>query len=242
MPKPHPRQESLRQRHLLQEGIRKGITTPTGLIAFGRGEAFDYLLGEKTTPPAKKAIETAAARLLLASRPVISVNGNTAALCPRELIALSNELNCPLEVNLFYGPASRRKKISAFFQKRGKKILGAQKTVPLPGLSSLRANVDPNGILKADTVLVPLEDGDRTQALKKARKFVIAIDLNPLSRTARTADISIVDNVVRAIPALTRQIRKMKKQRTALQKTLNAFSNSRNLKESEQIIRKGKLS
>jgi 4-phosphopantoate--beta-alanine ligase len=31
-------------------------------------------------------------------------------------------------------------------------------------------------------------------------KSVIAIDLNPLSRTAKAATVTIVDNVVRAIP------------------------------------------
>jgi 4-phosphopantoate--beta-alanine ligase len=35
-------------------------------------------------------------------------------------------------------------------------------------------------------------------------KKVIAIDLNPLSRTARAATLTIVDDVTRAIPAITR--------------------------------------
>ncbi len=38
------------------------------------------LLGEKTTSNAKNAIKAAAAALILAKNPVISVNGNTAAL------------------------------------------------------------------------------------------------------------------------------------------------------------------
>lgn len=49
-------------------------------------------------------------------------------------------------------------------------------------------------------VLVPLEDGDRTEALRRMGKTVIAIDLNPLSRTSRAANITIVDNVIRAVP------------------------------------------
>ena len=72
----------------------------------------------------------------------------------------------------------------------------------ISGLDSARRIVDSNGIYKADVVLVPLEDGDRTIALKKAGKKVITFDLNPLSRTAKTADITIVDNVVRAINKL----------------------------------------
>ena len=41
-------------------------------------------------------------------------------------------------------------------------------------------------------------------------KTVVAIDLNPLSRTARTASVTIVDNVVRAIPNIKRWIKKLK--------------------------------
>ena len=59
-----------------------------------------------------------------------------------------------------------------------------------------------------DVVLVPLEDGDRTIALKKAKKKIITFDLNPLSRTARTADITIVDNVTRAMKLLVIQSNK----------------------------------
>ena len=50
--------------------------------------------------------------------------------------------------------------------------------------------------------MVPLEDGDRTKALRKAGKIVITFDLNPLSRTAETANITIVDNVTRAVDLL----------------------------------------
>ena len=39
-------------------------------------------------------------------------------------------------------------------------------------------------------------------ALRKAGKTVITFDLNPLSRTAHTANITIVDNVIRAIDLL----------------------------------------
>jgi 4-phosphopantoate--beta-alanine ligase len=56
-----------------------------------------------------------------------------------------------------------------------------------------RRMVDPDGIYIADVVLVPLEDGDRTEALVKMGKKVIAIDLNPLSRTSQKASITIVE-------------------------------------------------
>src|SRR3989344_645583 len=150
IPKNHPRHESLMQRHLIEEGVRKGIVTPTGMIAQGRGEAFDYLLGEKTVPEARKQIEAAAAMLLLAKHPVISVNGNAAALCTKEIIALAKAIPAQIEANIFYPPESRRKLIAKEFAKHGAKILGAKPTKKIRGLSSARANVDAQGIWKAD--------------------------------------------------------------------------------------------
>jgi 4-phosphopantoate--beta-alanine ligase len=54
----------------------------------------------------------------------------------------------------------------------------------------------------ADVVLVPLEDGDRCEVLVGMGKKVIAIDLNPLSRTAKTATLTVVDEVTRALPEI----------------------------------------
>ena len=42
-------------------------------------------------------------------------------------------------------------------------------------------------------------------------KTVITIDLNPLSRTSRAANITIVDNVVRAMPSLVEAASKLKR-------------------------------
>ncbi len=70
----------------------------------------------------------------------------------------------------------------------------------------MRRIVDPEGIFAADVVLVPLEDGDRVEALQRMGKVTIAVDLNPLSRTSQRATVTIVDNVVRAIPNLTSMV------------------------------------
>lgn len=51
-------------------------------------------------------------------------------------------------------------------------------------------------------ILVPLEDGDRCEALIALGKQVLVIDLNPLSRTARKATVTIVDEVSRAASGL----------------------------------------
>ncbi len=232
LPKTHPRYRSLLERHRLEDGVKQGLTSMQGLIAQGRGEAFDYLFGERTRPWALRAEKAAAARLLLAKHPVISVNGNTAVLCPEELIALAKALGCRLEVNLFYGPAERRRKIHAHFKRKGMEILGAKPDAIIGGLRSNRARVDKRGIYAADVVLVPLEDGDRTEALRKAGKEVIAIDLNPLSRTARQADLTIVDHVARALPQITKQVRALKgRPERRLEKIVKEFDNRTALKQ-----------
>ncbi len=46
-------------------------------------------------------------------------------------------------------------------------------------------------------ILVPLEDGDRCEALVAMGKTVIVIDLNPLSRSAKMGTITIVDELTR---------------------------------------------
>ncbi len=205
IPKSHPRYWSLYYREKIIEGMEKGMTAKAGLIAHGRGEAFDYLIGEKTIEPAERAMKAAVAKLLLAKHPVISVNGNVAALVPKETIELAKALNAKLEINLFYRTEERVKAIAEEFRKYDPEIelLGINPTKRIPGLEHERGKVDENGIWKADVVLVPLEDGDRTEALVNMGKFVITIDLNPLSRSARMADITIVDNIVRAYPRMT---------------------------------------
>ena len=50
IPKDHPRAVSLRIREMLVDGLKDGLVVEEGLIAYGRGETFDYLIGEKTTP------------------------------------------------------------------------------------------------------------------------------------------------------------------------------------------------
>jgi 4-phosphopantoate--beta-alanine ligase len=155
---------------------------PEGLLAHGRGEAFDYLIGEHTSVYALHAIKAASSLLLLADHPVISVNGNSAALCAREMVELANYSSAFLEVNLFYKSRDREYLISETLKKNGANIvLGLDKknSINITDLSSSRRHVDLEGIYKADVVFVPLEDGDRTSALIKMKKKVITIDLNP---------------------------------------------------------------
>ena len=229
VPKSHPRYESLITREKLIRGFEEGYVAVAGLIAHGRGECFDYLIGERTTEPAIKAIRAAAAALLLAKHPVISVNGNVAALVPEDVVRLAEVVGAKIEVNLFYRTEERARKIAEVLRKAGaKEVLGVDDaTATIPELESERRRVSPEGILIADVVLVPLEDGDRTEALRKLGKTVITIDLNPLSRTARAASITIVDNVVRAMPKLVEEASRLRGGgREELESILRSYDNN----------------
>ncbi|WXG40059.1 MAG: phosphopantothenate/pantothenate synthetase [Candidatus Freyarchaeum deiterrae] len=241
IPDSHPRAESLRIRHKIIHGMEQNVVAQAGLIAQGRGEAFDYLLGEVTTPPAKKAIRAAAAALLSSQYPVISVNGNSAALTPHEIVELAEVSGAKIEANIFYRSPERLEAIKRVLEEAGaKEILGVGETAngEIPEISSVRRVVDTRGILIADTVLVPIEDGDRTQALRKMGKTVIAVDLNPLSRTAQLASITIVDNQVRCMSLLIEEVKKLKDaQKEELNKILKNYDNKKVLGEVLKLIR-----
>ena len=202
IPADHPRYRSLITRARLAKCAQKGIVAMEGLTAHGRGEAFDYLIGERTTGSALIAERTAAAFLVTARHPVISVNGNTAALAAPEISALQKASGARVEVNLFHRTESRINKIEDLLRESGVDVSSGSAEQLLP-LSHDRAWCRRDGIFSADVVLVPLEDGDRCEALVNMGKTVIAIDLNPLSRTARFATLTIVDELTRALPHIT---------------------------------------
>lgn len=238
IPRSHPRYASLVARERVAEGVRQGYTSIQGLIAHGRGECFDYLIGERTTPSAERAIRAAAALLLLAERPALSVNGNVAALAADEMVALAAALSVPLEVNLFHRSEERVRKIADLLRQKGAGLVfGENPDATVPGLQHARALASRGGIYDADVVLIPLEDGDRCEALAAMGKKVIAIDLNPLSRTARKAAVSIVDNILRAVPALTEQVRRLSSMpRADLERMVADYDNQLVLRQAVEEI------
>tara|TARA_B100000676_G_scaffold125812_1_gene125171 strand:- start:2170 stop:2874 length:705 start_codon:yes stop_codon:yes gene_type:complete len=207
-PKDHPRYKSLLAREKLVDAA--DVVAKQGLIAHGRGEAFDYLLGEQTCLPALSAIKASAAALIEAKNAVISVNGNVVALAAREVARLSEVSGAKVEVNLFHRTPERVKGLTKMMKKVGIDALGENADDKIPGLSSERAKCCSDGIGAADVVLVPLEDGDRCEALVNMGKKVITIDLNPLSRTAQTAHITIVDELTRCLPLLSEFVKEKK--------------------------------
>jgi 4-phosphopantoate--beta-alanine ligase len=208
IPEDHPRYRSLVARERLAAFARDGIVSLEGLAAHGRGEAFDYLIGERTTDSALIAERTAGALLIAARVPVISVNGNTAALAATEIGALQQASGAIVEVNLFHRTHERIRKITRLLESCGVRVLEGTPERMIP-LSHDRAWCLPEGIGGADVVLVPLEDGDRCAALRAMGKQVITIDLNPLSRTSRTATLTIVDELTRAVPPITAACREI---------------------------------
>jgi len=228
IPDSHPRRASLLARQSLVDAAAEGLLADSAMIAHGRGEAFDYLLGETTSDSAMDAIREVAARLLAAERPVISVNGNTVVLAGEELIRVAAVVGCPIEVNLYYrtpervmgllGRLSEQRDVVAAEASPGGwegdwqeavgsvVLLGNSAEHSIPGLDGPRAKCCQEGIGQADVVLVPLEDGDRCEALVAAGKQVLVVDLNPLSRTSMMATVTVVDEVSRASSELLGQV------------------------------------
>lgn len=243
IPLTHPRAKSLIIREKLVEGFRNGIVVPEGLIAHGRGEAFDYLLGEKTTKYAYEAEKVAVCLLLLSNKSIISVNGNTAALCAKDLVNLSNITKSKIEVNLFHKSLTRSRAIARILKKEdANEVLGldAKLRSTLRYISSNRKFVDKNGIMNSDTVFVALEDGDRTESLVKMGKKVISIDLNPLSRTAIASNVTIVDNIVRAMTNMIKISKQLvNRDRSYLSQQIKNFDNMQNIHKSLITIRRG---
>ncbi|XGI83651.1 4-phosphopantoate--beta-alanine ligase [Halorutilales archaeon Cl-col2-1] len=239
IPDDHPRSESLETRHTIEEGVEKGITSRQGLIAEGRGEAFDYLLGEETTPTAREAERAAVAEMLLAEKPVISVNGNLAALCPDETVELAGAVGAEIEVNLFNRTEERIEAIAEHLRDHGAdEVKGLKADARVPGLSSERSKVDSDGIYEADVVLIPLEDGDRCEALVEMGKTEIVVDLNPLSRSPQMSHIPIIDNVIRAFPKMVEIADELRDaDDDELRRIVEGFDKDEALEDAERRIR-----
>jgi 4-phosphopantoate--beta-alanine ligase len=150
---------------------------------------------------------------------VISVNGNTTVLAGKALIRVAAVLQCPIEINIYYRTEERMKLLYDFLELQrlnvskeenpdkwkgdwevavmSVNILGREEDGRIEGLEGPRAICSAEGIEKADVILVPLEDGDRCEVLVSLGKEVLVVDLNPLSRSAKMATVTIVDEVSR---------------------------------------------
>ena len=103
----HPRRKSLASRQKIVDAQAAGMLADSALIAHGRGEAFDYLLGEKTIDSARQSQREAVNRLFSAQEPVISMNGNSTILAGKNAVRLAALTGSKLEVNIFYRTEKR---------------------------------------------------------------------------------------------------------------------------------------
>jgi 4-phosphopantoate--beta-alanine ligase len=156
---------------------------------------------------------------------------------------LSKITRSRIEVNLFHKSITRSKAIARKLKKENaNEVLGldAKLRSTIKDISSNRKYVDKNGIMNSDTVFVALEDGDRTESLVKMGKKVISIELNPLSRTAIASNVTIVDNIVRAVPNMIKISKQLvNRNKSYLLQQIRNFDNMRNMRKSLIMIRKG---
>ena len=109
------------------------------------------------------------------------------------------------------------------------KILGREEDGRIEGLEGPRSICSAEGIEKADVILVPLEDGDRCEVLVSSGKDVLVVDLNPLSRSAKMATVTIVDEVSRMADLLLEYV-------IADSSDVTKWNNDSALNESLEII------
>ena len=224
-------------REHLAEMVEQGLVTPTGLISHGRGEAFDYLMGEHTIAPALEAERAAAAFLLKAKRPVVCVNGNSIALDPKGLIGLAKAVPAKMEVNIFHRTEERMKQLVDYMVSQGADgILGLNPDERIPNLTSDRALCTKEGIFDSDVIVVPIEDGDRAEALIAMGKIVISIDLNPLSRTSKVASVPISDEITRAVENITKFVEELRGDDKQIEEIISNYSSVRSRRDTISCI------
>ena len=69
------------------------------------------------------------------------------------------------------------------------------------------------------------------------KKRIITVDLNPVSRTAIWADITIVDNIIRALPEMIEVARELKDlDRNQLYEIVADFNNKENIQDMLSLI------
>jgi 4-phosphopantoate--beta-alanine ligase len=149
-------------------------------------------------------------------------------LAGKKALRLAALLGCPIEVNLYYRTPERIAGLLTLLEEqkmvvlgesgpegfegkwadsvRAVSLLGSSPDFRIEGLEGPRSHCTEEGIGSADSILVPLEDGDRCEALVNLGKEVIVVDLNPLSRSAKMATVTIVDEVSRAFEGIMHEL------------------------------------
>ena len=133
-------------------------------------------------------------------------------------------------MNLFHRSEARVRRIRQLLERVGARdVLGERPNARVPGLESKRALSHREGVFGADVVLVPLEDGDRAEALVRMKKVVISVDLNPFSRTTRMASIPVVDEVSRALLNIHRFVHELRDDGKEVTRITRTYDKDRNM-------------
>ena len=70
-------------------------------------------------------------------------------------------------------------------------------------------------------------------------KKVITIDLNPMSRTAQNANVTIVDNIIRSLPLVVKEVNRRRKfNKKILYNMIKKYNNRKILKQAIQYIKR----
>lgn len=183
-----------------------------GLIVYGCGEVFDYLIGERMIELVERVMRVVVVKFFLVEYLVILVNGNVVVFVLKEMIELVKVFNVKFEINFFYCMEERVRIIVEEFRKYDLEIeiFGINLMKRIFGFEYECGKVDENGIWKVDVVFVLFEDGDRMEVFVRMGKFVVIVDLNFFLWSVRMVDIMIVDNIVRVYLRMVEFVREMK--------------------------------
>ena len=77
---------------------------------------------------------------------------------------------------------------------------------------------------------------DRTEALVRMGKVVISVDLNPLSRTSKTATVPVVDELTRAIPNIEKFVRELHEDSKEAERIVRMYDRAGNLRASYSFL------
>lgn len=128
-------------------------------------------------------------------------------------------------------------KLIAFMESKGAAdVLGRDPDAKIEGLSHARALCTTEGVFSSDVILVPIEDGDRAEALVAMGKKVISIDLNPLSRTSKAASVPISDEIGRALDNIRRHVEELRGNGPEIDRIISSYSAEKTRKDTIDYI------
>jgi 4-phosphopantoate--beta-alanine ligase len=142
-----------------------------------------------------------------------------------------------MEVNLFHRTPERMEGLISFLESKGAgEVLGRDPECRIPGLNHDRALCTKEGIFDSDVIVVPIEDGDRAEALVSMGKIVISIDLNPLSRTSCKATVPISDEMTRALENIIQFISELRGDEDTILKVIEQYDSTLNRRATVEYI------